>query len=119
MDIAFRIATHSYCSRFGGRRFARPGRNVRGVTTHAEGKKEGHEEEGQEGEEEEIRNVDSVNVCASGRSRVLRRERRLRRQRPRPGTSSDPPVAAQPAEGLHNRASARFFLPTTHKSVYG
>ena len=70
MDIAFLIATHSYCSRFGGRRFARPGRNVRGVTTHAEGKKEGHEEEGQEVQEEEIGGVDTINAYAAGRSRV-------------------------------------------------
>ena len=70
VDIAFYIATHSYCSRFGGRRFARPGRNVRGVTTHAEGKEEGHEEEGQEVQEEEIVCVDTVNAYAAGRSRV-------------------------------------------------
>ena len=69
-DIAFLIATHSYCSRFGGRRFARPGRNVRGVTTHAEGKEESHEEEGQEGEEEEIGCVDTVNATVAGRFRV-------------------------------------------------
>lgn len=70
MDIAFLIATHSYCSRFGGRRFARPGRNVRGVTTHAEGKEEGHEEKGQEVEEEEIGCVDTINAYVAGRSRV-------------------------------------------------
>jgi hypothetical protein len=70
MDIAFLIATHSYCSRFGGRRFARPGRNVRGVTTHAEGKEEGHEEKGQEVQEEEIGCVDTINAYVAGRSRV-------------------------------------------------
>lgn len=66
MDVAFWIATHSYYSRFGGRRFARPGRNVRGVTTH--GKEESREEEGQE--EEEIVCVDTINAYAAGRSRV-------------------------------------------------
>jgi hypothetical protein len=70
MDIAFLIATHSYCSRFGGRRFARPGRNVRGVTTHAEGKEEGHEEKGQEVQEEEIGCVDTINAYVAGCSRV-------------------------------------------------
>ena len=68
MDIAFLIATHSYCSRFGGRRFARPGRNVEGVTTH--GKEESNEEEGQEGQEEEISCVDTINAYVAGCSRV-------------------------------------------------
>ena len=59
----------------GGGRFARPGRNVRGVTTHADGSKEesqeeGRQEEDEEGEKEEVICVDSVNACAAGCSRL-------------------------------------------------
>jgi hypothetical protein len=51
----------------GGGRFARPGRNVRGVTTHADGSKEESEEEDRQeedekGEKEEENCVDSVNA---------------------------------------------------------
>ena len=54
----------------GGGRFARPGRNVRGVTTHADGSKEESEEEDrqeedEEGEKEEVICVDTVNACAA------------------------------------------------------
>ena len=54
----------------GGGRFARPGRNVRGVTTHADGSKEESEEEDrqeedEEGEKEEVNCVDTVNACAA------------------------------------------------------
>ena len=54
----------------GGGRFARPGRNVRGVTTHADGSKEESEEEDrqeedEEGEKEEVICVDSVNACVA------------------------------------------------------
>ena len=55
----------------GGGRFARPGRNVRGVTTHADGSKEESEEEDrqkedEEGEKEEVNCVDTVNADAAG-----------------------------------------------------
>src|SRR5260221_874350 len=119
MDIAFLIATHSYCSRFGGRRLARPGRIVRGVTTHAEGKEEGHEEEGQEGKEEEIRNVDSVNVCASGRSRVsgvsAGGEGKGRGQEPDGILRSRPSLQKDFTTALRRG----FFLAAARQSVYG
>ncbi len=57
----------------GGGRFARPGRNVRGVTTHADGSKEESEEEDRQEEDEEVKKeevncVDTVNACAADRS---------------------------------------------------
>ena len=56
----------------GDERFVRPERNVKGVSSHAEGKEEeGRQEEGNQGEEEEeIASVDSVNVVVFGRSRL-------------------------------------------------
>ncbi|HEY2883798.1 MAG TPA: hypothetical protein VGJ08_01115 [Rhizomicrobium sp.] len=38
--------------------------------THAEGKEEGHEEKGQEVQEEEIVSVDTINAYVAGCSRV-------------------------------------------------
>jgi hypothetical protein len=56
-------------------RIIRPGRNVRGVSSHADGSKEesqeeGRQEEDEEGEKEEVSSVDSVNVVAFGGSRL-------------------------------------------------
>ena len=55
-------------------RIIRPGRNVRGVISHAEGKEEEGREEGQEDddkEEEEITSVDQVNAVVFGPAGLL------------------------------------------------
>jgi hypothetical protein len=54
-------------------RIIRPGRNDKGVSSHADGsqeesQEESRQEEDQEGEEEEVTSVDSVNVVVFGGS---------------------------------------------------
>jgi hypothetical protein len=96
---------------WGVTRIIRPGRNDKGVSSHADGsKKEGQEEDGQEedeeGEEEEVACVDTVNVVfersvltadrPSTKAKAAARMRSVWKPRPSPHSDLD-------------RASARFF----------
>ena len=107
----------------GGERFVRPERNVKGVSSHADGsqeesQEESRQEEDQEGEEEEVTRRRLGRRRRFGRIRSDDRIRLLRRQRPRRGMRIRPHSRGQARPNISRTARKRGFFVAAARPLF-